>query len=260
MPMRIGPRVGFKSGPVIGSRVDDPLAAFRDPVSGKACPLTQAQWDTLFDTAAVARKTLSHSYGFQDASGNIAAQVGTNLTVTGTLGYRQAETGWGRTATVWTETAAERAMLAAGVAPNLSAVSGLFFSYERLSTAGGAGRGVIGLVGGAGGAQLRLGTSALVNFCAGVTTNGSSTVNAVRPYVHRYNRTATSTHSFDNQQKVTGTYSAATVDAEKGWGNTGTPAAAAVLLGAIFSGAHAEWSDAELKAVLQTAGWSIPWS
>lgn len=235
-------------------RADFPV----DPTSGKGVPVTQADWDAVFAAAGVTSKTLSHSYGFQDASGNITAAVGTNLTVTGTLNYQQAESGWQRTATVITETSNERAVLAAGAAPNMASASGLFFSYSRLSTAGGAGRGVIGLVG-ASGVQTRLGTDNLATFCVGVTTNGSATTGTMRPYVLRYNRTAGAVHSFTEAQSRSGTYSASPIDGEKGWGNTGNPAAQAVLLGAIFSGANAEWTDNELRSVLQVLGWTVAW-
>ena len=112
------------------------------------------------------------------------------------------------------------------------------------------------------GAQLRAnGTPRTAIHCNGVTTNGTvDPLGSVRPYAIRFNRTAGTVTAFSNQEKYTGTYSAAVTDGVKGWGSTsGNACPMAVLWGMCFKAAQAEWTDAEIKSFLQAMGWSIPW-
>ena len=125
--MQIGPRVGFKSGPSVGPRADDPLAAFRDAASGKLTPLTQAELNAVLSAGGISAKTALDAYGFQDASGNIAASIGTPLTVAGALSYQQAEAGWTRKALAFAD-GTMRATYAAGVGFDSSTESFLYFT------------------------------------------------------------------------------------------------------------------------------------
>lgn len=269
--MRVGIEVGLTVGPQVGpvppGGVAPPPPAFpTDATSGFGVPLTQADWDAVFSAAGIASKTLSHSWGLQDASGNPAAEVGAALTATGSIDYQQAVSGWTRTATRITEVSGERLTIAAGVAPNPASVSALWFAYVDFPGNPGAnGRQYVIVSSDVTGCSLAGTTTPRLRVqCAGVNTAGANdhVTGGVRPVVFKYDRTAGAVVAYTDQEKIAGTYSASVVDGEKGFGGqAGTAAAAAdFLLGAAFAGSNAEWSDADVKAVLQALGHAIPWS
>lgn len=266
--MAYGPIYGGRYGAVWGSKygsltLGSGVTVVTDPTSNKGVPLSQAEWNDVFTVAGVGAKTVHSSWGFQDASGNIAATVGTALTVTGTLDYRQAVAGWTRLSANFTETAAERAGWAAGVGPNPASVSTLWIAYIDLTLTPAASRNFLGCsVTGAPASTLVLTNTPRFR----VTTNGVSgtgtvdpVTGGVRPFVILNDRTGSRSLGYSDQEKLSTTY-AALGDGHKGFNTTGTGAQMSVLWGAHFESAHAEWSDAEVKAILQALGWTIPWS
>lgn len=258
-----GVRHGIRRGPVHG--VSRGLASVpTDASSGKGVPLTQANWNNVFTNAGVGAKTVAHTWGFQDASGNIVATVGTDLTATG-LAYNTAVSGWTRTAASFTDNTTDAATHAGGVGVNPASVSCLWLGYVDVSSDPGVVRQIIPGGGSAAASEVVFRrTAARVNAvkCMGVTTAGTSDVEdgGVRPLVLRYNRTATTVHVATNQELVAGTYNTGVTDGVKGFGAGVTVTIGMeVLLGAVFSGVNAEWTDAELRAVLTALGWTIPW-
>lgn len=238
----------------------------QDATSHKGVPLTQADWDAVFDAAGVSRKTLTASWGFQDVdmSSAVAATVGTNLTTYGSPTARAAVTGWARKAMRVTETAMG-AGYASGTGPNPGSNSVLWFGYVDITGNPGAARPFIS-GSNAGTANVR---GSHVNGAGGLNRMQCNAVNVdgavdqraggVRFYVMKYNRTGSEAKLISEVERVTGTYSAAVADSTKGFPATTTvvPPPMDVLLGACFSGANAEWTDAEIKAVAQTLGWTF---
>lgn len=240
-----------------------------DATSGKGVPLTQADWDAVFTAAGVSLSTVNQSHALQDASGNPAATVGTNYTAYGGLAYQQAVTGGGWTRLcIHNDVASAKGFgLAAGVGPNAATSSVLYIVYHNATGAAGATR-TVSAGSNAGTNDLKhqiVQTTGLMRVrCASVVVDGAvDHVGAVRPYVLVYDRTGATVKGYSDLEKVTGTYSAAVSDV----GGKGFPANATIvgnrgdyLWCAAFAGADAEWSDAKVKAVLQTLGWTIPWS
>lgn len=267
-----GLQVGAQFGPRYG--IPSPFASGGptwsvDGTSGKGVPLTQADWNAVFSVAGVAAKTVNQCHGLQDASGNPVATVGTNYTAYGGLAYQQAVTGggWSRLCIHNDVASAKGFGLAAGTGPNAATQSVLYIVYHQCTSAAGATR-TVSAGSNAGTNDLKLQivqTTGLLRVrCASVVVDGASDhAVGVRPYVLVYNRTAGTVKGYSDLEKVTGTYSAAVTDV----GGKGFPANATIvgdrgdyLWCAAFAGAAAEWSDADVKAVLQTLGWTIPWS
>lgn len=237
-----------------------------DATSGKGVPLTQAEWDAVFSGAGVASKTVAHSWGFQDASGNAVAEVGTDLTAAGTLEYEQTVTGWSRKAIRFTNASTDALSHAGGVGVNPNTTSCLWIGYIDVLASISAARSVI--VGGGAAAASELVarhnvtpvTQIKVMAGTAVGTSNPST-NSVRPWVLKYDRTGTAAVVYTDQEKVVGTYNSGVTDGVKGFGaSVATSAGMDVLWGACFAGSDAEWSDDNVKAVLQSLGWTIPWS
>lgn len=89
------------------------------------------------------------------------------------------------------------------------------------------------------------GTNRLRIDVAGVTTNGTAD-HAVGSYVFvlRYDRAASAAKASSDLETVTGTYSAAAADGNKGIGyGTTSPGSVTVLLVALWQGANAETLD-----------------
>lgn len=240
-----------------------------DATSGKAVPTTQADWDAVNDAAGVAHKTLAGSFPFQDTdmSAAVVATVGTNLTTYGGPTARASVTGWARKAMRCTETA-QGAGYASGTGPNAGSTSVAWFAYIDITANPGAARPFLS-GSNAGTANARAshvnGAGGLNRVqCNAVNVDGVSDARTggVRPYMFVYNRTAGTVKLYSDQEKITGTYSSLVTDSTKGFPATATvvPPAMDVLLGACWSGANAELTDADVKAIFQAMGWTIPWS
>lgn len=240
----------------------------RDATSNIFCPLTQNGWNAVFAKAGVSSKTLGFSWGLQDASGSPAATVGsTALTAYGTPAYQTAVTGWDRDGITLDTSVAKGIGLATATGPNAGTSSVLWMGYMRLTGAAGATRTFLA-AGNAGTNNCRLQilqTSGLLRVqCASV--NADSPTNhadgVVRCYVLKYDRTGSTVLGYSNLERVPGTYSAAVTDNTKGCPSSttlpGVPGDYMYLVA--FSGAHAEWTEADVKAVMQALGWTVSWS
>lgn len=236
-----------------------------DPLSNKGVPLTQLDWDAVFLQAGLSTKTVAHSWGFQDASGNIVATVGTNLAATG-LAYQQGVSGWTRTGAAFTDNSTDSALHGAGVGINPATTSCLWLGYVDLTIDPAALRTIFGAGGAAAATELtcrHAGGHTLNVKVAGVSTNGTAdpASGGVRPIGLVYNRTAGTVMVFSDQEKLSGTYNAGVTDGVKGFGATlANTIGMTVLWGAAFAGTNAELTSTQIKAVLQALGWTIPWS
>lgn len=238
-----------------------------DATSGKGVPLTQEEWDLVFAAAGITSRTLSHSWDLgAPASGNITATVGLDLTAVGTIEYQQDVTGWTHKALQFTETNMERVHLDAGDAPDPSAVSSLWFAYiDFTANPGGNGRKYINISTNATQAHLAGTTTPRIRVeCAGVNSVGTAdqVTGGVRPVFFLFDRTNEAVKAYTDQEIITGTYSASVGDGEKGFGGTTTaaPPAFQILIGAAWAGANAEWSDADVHAVMVALGFDPDWT
>jgi hypothetical protein len=101
----------------------------------------------------------------------------------------------------------------------------------------------------------------MTNACgATIVGTGLLTGAAVRPFVTRYNLTASTVTSFNDVEKIAGTFAAATGPMLGFPSNTAQSMGFTNLYSALFSGAAAELSDAQVKTLLTKLGFSIPWT
>lgn len=244
----------------------------RDPTSGYAVPLTQDEWNIVFDVAGVARKTVNQSWSLQDASGNAAATIGSPLTASAGLDYLQAVPGWTRMAIAFgPDGGGEFLKQTRVVGPDPTQTSVLSFVYAGIEApAVGATRRML-VIGGQAQNEALLGITNVGGVttyrlvCDGVATLGTSTTAAgpVRPLFLQYDRTAAQIRAYTDQEIITGTYSTGVTSSTKGLGtadNAGTSGAQQNLLAATFVGADAEWTEAEMRAVYNVLiNGVVPW-
>jgi hypothetical protein len=232
-----------------------------DATSGKGVPVNEFQW-------SMAGLTIHSEWQAQEASGNL---VGTgpsafDLVANATPLYQQAVPGWTRTASAFSQVAAQRFCVNAGTGPNPASTSVLWLGYWIADTLPGAVRGFIN-VGGNCGVGLVNASGNLRLHMAGVTIDDSTTLpptdNLVHPCVVKYDLVNSAVVLYTDEAKTVGTFAVAT-DGLKGFGaglfSISTPALSGVLIGAVASGANAALSDAQVKTLLQNLGWTPPWS
>lgn len=264
----IGPRVGAKVGPRVGPAVGaaaDELSASaiaRDATSNIYVPANVSEWTALMALAGLSTGNPSAVYGFQDASGNPADSVGTfTLTASGTgLSYQNAVTGWSRKAINTTSAGTGALTSTAAGLPDPATTSVLILSYVNVSSS------VLAGIHGYGAVATRQAMEATVTpriqavSGANTAVGTVSPINAVRPLVTRYNFTASTAMGASDQEKLVPTFTSTTTK-NLVYGNFGRACAAAqYLYSAVFFGAAAELTDAQVKTLLTTLGWSIPWT
>jgi PKD repeat protein len=231
-----------------------------DSTSNISAPGSSSEWTNFLNAnPTVAFTTPSNVWLFQEASGNLADQVGgKTLTVTGTPLYQQAETGWSR-----------KCIKASGAAANQFASNGtmaaattsvLMLAFARIVQPvaahqrmyyGGASSNAFEGIGGSALVRLRTGGNA---------GNGAlSHVGQVRPFVLLHDTTNSVNALYSDIEKKSVTYGARSgTSVQFMFGlSTDTTVDTRFLYAAVWTGSAAEKSDAQIKALLQTLGWTV---
>lgn len=233
----------------------------QDATSGIYCPSSAAEWQALGLTAP------SSLWLCQEASGNAADTIGSvTLTASGSPTYQQTITGWSRKGFGATQVANQKFSAAAGAGPNPSSTSCMMLVYfEATSTP--AGIREVFTIANTSTTEMscRINSTPLMRVtCKNVTANGVSnpTSTGLQPGVLVYDRTNSTATLFTGQEKISGTFSASVTDSAKGFfaASSGTSFLGHIAFGAEWSGASAELTSTQVKAILTTLGWSISWS
>jgi len=265
--LRVGPKAGPAAGPgadEIGSSGTDPMAGVsRDSTSGKYVPATAGQWTTTLSVAGIGSGNPSATWLMNEGAGpTLADSVGAfPLTAAGTVSYGNAESGWTRlfvgtsdgVAGSWSSTDAALPDLASGdvlllVYGNITATPGGTRSLSELGvTVPSQVRGTI--------------TPRVQGRCGGNTAlGGVSMTAAVRPYILKFDRTNTLCKVYTDQEIVTPAFDATSAGKRVVVGGlVNVPMANRYGYGAMFTGAAARLSDANVRSLLQTLSWTIPW-
>ncbi len=236
----------------------NPMAGVaRDLLSGIYCPANAAQWASVLAVAGITTGGPSMLWLCQEASGNLADSIGAFTGVaSGTVGYNQAEAGWTRTAVSVTDGVAGAF---ATTVPEGSTTSALSLAYVNVVASAGT-RQAIG---------MHTGTNSRFNATAADRPQAVSNANtvsgvsshqgAVRPCVLRHNVTATTAMGCNNVEKLAPAFGALAGTTFQLAGSSRLPPTMRANYVVNFHGAAAEMTDAKLKTLLQTLGWSIAW-
>lgn len=262
--LRSGVRSVLRSG-LNPSDSSNPLAGVtRDATSGIYIPQTASEWAIVLSVAGIASGGPSALWRMQDASGNPADSIGSfALTASGTgLAYQQAVSGWTSKAIATTAAATNLLANTSASLPNISTTSQLLLAYAKVTDTAttrdvmrcGVSPMLIAQTTGASGVPKVT--------CGGNNVSGASDAGgAVRPWVILINRTATSARLFTDQEKLSPVFGATAAGQEIGFGNLSAGAGTiAYLYAASFFASAAELSDAQVKTLLQTLGWSPAFS
>lgn len=272
MPLgvRIGPRIGARLGLRIGAPpggASDPMAGVaKDATSNIYVPANGAQWSTVFSVAAMGGRSALSAYLCQEASGNLADSIGANtLTASGaSWAYQQTIAGWARKGITIADGNTNHNFQNTTTVPDIGSTSVALLAYISMPAAAPAGARRFFRLDTTGAlAQLSVTPrmQIVTSGAGGSTVSGTSDpTNAVRPVLMMIDKTAGKAMLYTTQEKITGTqgtYSGLVL----GLGASGgTCPTCGYLYAAVMSGANAEFTDAQAKTLLQTLGWTIPWS
>lgn len=272
MPVVFGAKFGAQFGSIFGGSLGPPPipGVTLDAASGKYYPASAAEF-TLFNAAnaGVANfpttLTPNSLWNCQDASpGSLIDVVGAStLTVAGTPAYQQSTAGMTRLSVNITATTVQAFTLSAGAGYDLSTNSVTWFGDLASTTTPGGNRNILVMSNNATGMRIDHNTGNKLVLTVGggtFTSSATYTLPGFYPVVVVYNRTASSVVMYTNQEILTGTF-VALVDGVKGIGaaqGNGDPSSKYTWFGAVL-GTPAELTTNNVRAWLQTRGWSIPW-
>lgn len=271
----IGSRVGSKLvrvGSAVGSAADDEgppsgsmAGVTRDATSNIYAPANLSEWTQALAVAGIASGGPSSLWLCQEAAGNLADSIGANaLTAAGAPAYQQGVAGWTRKAVVFTvDTAGQRfSAVIPGLAP--ATHSSLWLGYVALSVTPAATRRVIAIGDGgtAGYVEHQITTGNLALHVGSNTAISAATYSGinVHPMVAKHNVTFSTQALYTDIEKLVPVFSGLTGTVQGLGATTGSSTGQVTLYLAVFSDAAAELSDGQIKTLLQTLGWTIPWS
>lgn len=250
----IGPRIGLGIGG-IGS-------VTRDPISHILCPANTPEWAAVMAAAGNAGG-VSALYPLQELSGNAVDVVGgldMFFSGAGGLTYSAAVAGWARRAIATDASGTGNLRRLLGI-PDVLTTSMLVLGYVGVTTTG-----TIRDVLSVGVTSVGAATTATNGFPEVISDGGNAVGThdagiTVRPWVLCVNRTAALWSLYTDQDKVT-LASGSPSGSRFAIGNGsvfGQPIAKYLYL-ALFFGAAAEMSAAQIKTLLQILGWTPTWS
>lgn len=239
----------------------------RDATSGKRVPASTAEWTRVMARAGLASGNPSALWLFQEVSGNPADSIGAfALTAGGTAAsYQQAVAGWTRLGISVADGATSALTTTNASLPDTASASHLVLAYVKMPAAGsGTARNVVclGATATRTAAEISVTTGKLRARSQGNTADSvaSHSDGAVRPIVIRTNRTASEADAMSELEKMSPTFDAITAGKGVRFGAASLNAAAVTYLYAVsFHAAAAELTDAQIKTLLQTLGWTVAW-
>jgi hypothetical protein len=255
--LKTGLRSGFATGlaadPIGGGAVSMTTVA-KDAASNKYVPANPTQWATTTTIAGV--PSISLGWDMQDVAGSLAPSVGAiSLASEGSRqAYRQAIAGWTR---LGVQSLADGWLTSDASLPDISTTDTVALVYAKQNIAGATNVDMTWVGALATAAKARVTLAKKIQALSGATTGvagASDPTGSIRPYVININ--ATTITLYTDQEKVTVAKGAAS---GKGLYVVGG------LLGddATFTLAGlwaATMTDAQVKSLLQTLNWTIPWS
>lgn len=241
----------------------------RDAASGIYCPANAAEWATTLSVAGILSGGPSLLWALQEAAGNVADSIGAFTgTASGTLVYQSAVAGWTRKGILTTTGVAGLIQSVAAGLPDLSTSNFLALTYVKFGANPATTRSVLqmGPTFATRGAVEHPATDVLRVFD---TTNQSATgvvspASLAKPLVLRVNRTATLVTGFSDVEKLSPTWDATLAGKGLSLGGdnvqTWFPGADSFMYLVGFFNAAAQLTDAQVKTLLQTLGWTVTWS
>ncbi len=248
------------------ARADTPIAGVdRDASALKYLPSSSGQWTTFMTAAGLATGNPSNLWMCTEPSAtNLADSIGAvTLTANNSPTGQNTVSGWTKKAVGTTDGAAMSYQAAAGV--NLATTSGLLLGYVAATATPAAERPLIGIGAGTDHRYAAVTTTPRIKAAAlggGTATGTAAPGTTVHPIAVAVNRAATTYKVYTDQEIITVAWTNPGAGGSLvGAGDTpGVGAAPMFLLYlTLFASTAAELSDAQVRTLLTTLGWSCAW-
>ncbi len=254
---------GIRPAPLVPSGM---ATVTRDATSLIYTPANAAEWTTTLAVAGISTGNPSLLWLLQEASGDAADSIGTFTgTSAGAFGYQQAVTGWTRKGVTFTGGQAHTIRSTAAGLPDILTASMLVLAIA--ATPANTGLRTYLQMGTVFAADATLqveagGTNQLVADVGSVVTGTTALADgAVHPIALKVDRTGSVSAAYTDEEKLAPTVGGSGKTLLIGGDNSQTYTAATatwMYVVAFFNGA-AEISDANVKVLLQTLGWTVAW-
>ena len=236
----------------------------KDATSGIYTPATLAEWTTTMAAAGISSGNPSLLWLLQEASGSVADSIGTFTGTAGGTGatYANAVTGWSRKGVgttgdnqtaFWNNNSASL--------PSLATQSQLALVYAIVTSAPAANRDLFHMAN----TTVIAGGITSANhprIAAGATTaiGTSDAHGVVKPWVLKHDHTNSAQVLYTDTEKLPVTFTALSGQVFRVGGGAATAPAAVWLYACSFFLGAAELTDAQVKKLLQTLGWTVAWT
>lgn len=243
--------------------------ATKDAASGIYVPANAAEWASVMSAAGISSGGPSLLWSLQETSGNVADSIGAFTgAASGTLTYSSAVAGWTRVGIKTTSGFAGIVVNSSASLPDISSASFTAVLYVALGGNPATTRSIIqmGPTFATRGALEHPTTDVLRVFDTSnqAATGTLSIANTVKPLVLRVNRTTSLVTGYTNSEKLSPIWDAtiAGKGIQIGGDNIQTwfPGSDTFMYFAGFFNTAAEMTDAQIKTLLQTLGWTVTWS
>lgn len=268
--LRSGVRSTLRSGLNPSDSAASLAGVTRDATSGIYCPANATEWASVLAVAGITSGGPSALWLMQEASGNPADFIGSfTLTASGTLLYQQAVTGWTRKGIQTTAGVGGIMQSAAAGLPDIATQSCLLLGYVGCAAIVGTTRTLMQMgtiFAACATAQLAVGAPnrrARYELDPNTTTGADDASTAVRPYAIKVDRTGSVGALYTDLEKLAPALAANPAGKTVLFGGdnaqTNFPDICQYVYGAaLFLGA-AEISDANMRLLYQTLGWTVSW-
>lgn len=237
------------------------LAGVTRDASGIYRPANAAEWAIIMTAADIASGGPSALHLFQEPSGNLADSIGSfPLTASGTgTTYQQTIVGWSAKGVAMTSGSTGLFQSVSAALPDISTTSMFALAYAQPTTTA-ATRDVVGV--GAASTRVLAQTTATTGaprvMCGGNSAGGAvSASGAMRPWGLQINRTANFAALYTDAERISPSFGATVAGKSISVGNfaAGTATCVYTML-AVFFGAAAELTNAQVRALYTALGWT----
>lgn len=255
---------GVKHGVIHGIRHQGALTTLlpgvaRDDASGIYCPANSAQWATVMAAAGITSGGPSLLWSCQENNGTLLDSIGIfHGTATGApLTYRQPVAGWSRFGIQGFDASSAVFTNSDTTLPDPATTSMLSMGYVIITSPG---AGINFMCADGGGTATfdtftNTTTRYKLNSNGNVTTGTVDPSGVVRPFAFQYDVTNNRAAAFSNQEVLTTTKGATTTKMFR----LSVSQPSFHLYRVAFFGAAAELSNAQVKRLYQTLGWTVAW-
>ena len=235
------------------------VTASKDATSNIFVPASATEWTNLGLTAP------DFQWECQDAASPLAAAIGGITLASAGTGhtYQDTVSGWSRKGIGTQDNLTQDwASTNAGL-PDVASNSVMYLILHRPPASNPAAARKVATVGTSPATSIQVTATGKYTFIGGANTANSTTTvtgGGVVPLVLKYNRTGSETKGYTNADKVTVTFSGTGTGKQVLLGGSTASASQEFLAVYLWKGANAEMTDAQVKSMLQTLGWTIGWT